>query len=375
MNNLVDGLSFKLFKLKANESVMAVHDDVELLRVLERLRRESDLRLHSSKAKSLAVEKSVEDERKRKKILAATTAINSHSPPSHPGVGAGGMNSSNSTDVTVIVEKFRRSLFEHGARGIISLGRKFRIIDDDNSGALDLQEFKKAISEHSMNLNDQELHSLFNYFDRDSDGTVNFEEFLGTIRGKLNDRRKSFVQQAFATLDVNGDGIVDSTDLIGRYDASKHPEVLAGRKTTEEVFKEFLDTFDAGDKDGTIHPDEFLRYYEGVSASIDEDDYFELMMRNAWHISGGEGWCENTTNKRVLMTDSRGRQTVEEIQNDFDIDKSDKDAMVANLRNQGKDVQDISTVGNIQEISSVQEEEKGKRGKSSGGGTSSIVFG
>ena len=42
-----------------------------------------------------------------------------------------------------------------------------------------------------------------------------------------------------------------------------------------------------------------------ISANIDEgtngDDYFELMMRNVWHISGGEGWCANTTCKRVLV--------------------------------------------------------------------------
>ena len=40
-----------------------------------------------------------------------------------------------------------------------------------------------------------------------------------------------------------------------------------------------------------------------MSASIDLDDYFELMIRNAWHIPGGEGWCANTANKRVLVID------------------------------------------------------------------------
>lgn len=59
--------------------------------------------------------------------------------------------------------------------------------------------------------------------------------------------------------------------------------------------------------------DEFCEYYTRVSSSIDEDDYFELMMRNAWHISGGEGWCANSTNKRILVTHSDGHQTVEEI--------------------------------------------------------------
>ena len=47
------------------------------------------------------------------------------------------------------------------------------------------------------------------------------------------------------------------------------------------VSSQFLDTFDAGEKDGKVTPDEFVRYYGNVSASIDDDDYFELMIRNA----------------------------------------------------------------------------------------------
>ena len=78
--------------------------------------------------------------------------------------------------------------------------------------------------------------------------------------------------------------------------------------------REFLDTFDVGGvKDGKVTPEEFCNYYANVSASIDNDDYFELMIRNAWHISGGEGWSANTANRRVLVTHTDGRQTVEEV--------------------------------------------------------------
>ena len=49
---------------------------------------------------------------------------------------------------------------------------------------------------------------------------------------------------------------------------------------------------------------------QNLSASIDGDDYFELMMRNAWHISGGAGQCANSSNRRVLVEAVDGTQVI-----------------------------------------------------------------
>jgi Ca2+-binding EF-hand superfamily protein len=287
------------------------------------------------------------------------------------------------------LDRFRRSIFEHGARGIIGLGRKFRIVDDDGSGSLDRTEFAKCLVEHAQDLQENEIDELFARFDKDKDGTVDFEEFLATVRGGLNPRRKKMVELAFSTIDANGDGIVDTQDLVGRYDASRHPDVLEGRKTETDVFRLFLDTFDAGDHDGIVHPEEFERYYEAVSASIDDDDYFELMMRNAWHISGGEGWCENTTCRRVLVVDGRGEQSVQEVKNDLDVAGDDVAAMKRNIEAQGVEVASLSARAGVQEIAGGEHAQgSGRRdvstrkkpaspgrGRSSGGGASSIVLG
>ena len=105
-------------------------------------------------------------------------------------------------------------------------------------------------------------------------------------------------------------------DIISKYDGTKHPDVISGKRTNEDILSEFLSTFDSN-KDGEVSVSEFIDYYSNVSASIDLDDYFELMMRNAWHISGGEGWCANSSCRRVLVIHTDGRETVEEVKNDL----------------------------------------------------------
>lgn len=152
----------------------------------------------------------------------------------------------------------------------------------------------------------------------------------------MNKRRRKLVNLAFDVLDKDRSGEITYEDVQGVYNAKFHAEVLQGFKSEEEVIVEFLNNFEVGGvQDGIITRDEFQNYYANISASIDDDDYFELMIRNAWHISGGEGAAANTTNRRVLVTHPDGRQTIEEIKNDIGIGANDTTKMAANLRNQG----------------------------------------
>ena len=73
-----------------------------------------------------------------------------------------------------------------------------------------------------------------------------------------------------------------------------------GKKSEDEVLCEFLDTFEVhhslykgGSRDANVTLDEFIEYYSHISASIDDDRYFELMIKNAWNFdnkSYQRGW-------------------------------------------------------------------------------------
>merc|ERR1712048_1464357 len=161
-------------------------------------------------------------------------------------------------------------------------------------------------------------------------------DFLVAIRGNINKRRQGMIDMAYKILDKTGDGKITAEDIQVAFNVDHHPDVLAGRLSPEDALGHFFNQFDNIDEDGTITRKEFTEYYKNVSASIDNDDYFELMIRNAWHLPGGEGWCENTSNARVLVVTQDNSQKVVMIRNDLGLDLHDRKAVLAALKAQGE---------------------------------------
>ena len=86
---------------------------------------------------------------------------------------------------------------------------------------------------------------------------------------------------AFNKLDADGSGWIDINDIRGVYVANKHPDVLAGKKTEDQILQEFLETFETAhamkNNDApnyVVTREEFDEYYNNISASIDDDAYF-----------------------------------------------------------------------------------------------------
>ncbi|NWV09259.1 CAPSL protein, partial [Ptilonorhynchus violaceus] len=183
------------------------------------------------------------------------------------------------------LEKLRLQCLAKGSAGIKGLGRAFRIMDYNNSRTLDFKEFLKGLHNYAVRINQEEAQEIFQKFDKDGNGTIDFEEFLVTLRPPMSNARKEVVMQAFQKLDKTGDGVITIEDLRGLYNVKNHPKYQNGEWTEDQVFRAFLDNFDSPcDKDGKITTEEFMNYYAGVSASIDTDVYFIIMMKNAWKL-------------------------------------------------------------------------------------------
>jgi Ca2+-binding EF-hand superfamily protein len=232
-----------------------------------------------------------------------------------------------------------------GRNGFRTLVRILRIMDDDGNRQLNRYEFLNGLNTYGIFPSPLEMDELMIHFDRDNSGQITVSEFCLAVVGEMSNFRKNLVMQAYTLLDANCDGIVKMEDITRLYDASRHPEVLAGQKTIKIVMQEFIKMWDKN-SDDVITPHEFLDYYNDLSAGIDNDQYFELMVRNGWHLSGGEGAAQCTSCRRVLVVHQDGHETVEEIKNDLGIGPKDEARILERLRQQGiNDIKEIKIYG------------------------------
>ena len=154
-----------------------------------------------------------------------------------------------------------------------------------------------------IGLHPNQVAIAFDIFDRDGSGEISYDEFLRSIRGEMNSGRVAICKKAYAIMDSDKSGQLDINDIRQTYNAKQHPDVKAGKKTEDEILNEFLDTFEdhfcdmkgnADARDGKITMQEWLEYYNNVSMSIDNDEYFALMMNNTWNLDGKrvtkKGW-------------------------------------------------------------------------------------
>ena len=190
-----------------------------------------------------------------------------------------------------ILNLMKEKLNERGVQGICSIARNFRIIDENNSQTIDFNEFKQVCNMYNFGLDDPQLKIIFNNFDLENTGEIDYDEFIRTIRGEMNEFRQNLVQKVFDKLDNKKTGELSFKELNNKYNARNHPDVISGKINEEEALKEFVDTFQetynylcGTETNNIVTIEEFMEYYENLSMTIEEDEYFEYLLNNTWNL-------------------------------------------------------------------------------------------
>ena len=190
---------------------------------------------------------------------------------------------------------FKKKIIARGLRGIMSLRRTFMLFDENKSNKLKRKEFHKFLEDYRYNIPPEMEKKLFDTFDRNKSGNIDYDEFIHTLIGQMNDFRSQIVQNAFEKLDKEKKGRVPYDVIRDSYNPDKHPEVLNGNRTKEEVLSKFIELFEyhfnllnQNKKSDSASLEEFIDFYNYISIFIDDDKYFENMMARVWGLGNTE---------------------------------------------------------------------------------------
>uniref|UniRef100_A0A8C4V3S1 Calcyphosine 2 n=1 Tax=Falco tinnunculus TaxID=100819 RepID=A0A8C4V3S1_FALTI len=179
----------------------------------------------------------------------------------------------------------RETLSKRGVRVITGLGKYFRQVDKNRNGFLSQAAFKEALKVFHLEIPEEDFESLWLILDDSKSGKVDYGEFTRAIFGEMNEYRKAFVRKAYMKLDFSKTGSVPMVDIRKCYCAKKHPLVLAGKATEEEIKSSFLETLrESCSNPSEVSYSEFEDYYEGLSIGVIDDDDFVNILRNPWGI-------------------------------------------------------------------------------------------
>ncbi|XP_072914965.1 calcyphosin-2 isoform X2 [Hemitrygon akajei] len=179
----------------------------------------------------------------------------------------------------------REKLKNRGVRTMTGLGKYFRQRDSSGNGDMAKAELKQALKEFHLELPNEDFESIWLLLDQDCEGKVDYNLFIQATIGEMNEFRKAFVRKAYMKLDPNKTGSISVNDISKFYNPKKHPKVLSGESSEQQVHLAFLDTLQeycASLNEVTYC--EFESYYEGLSLGIANDEDFANILRNCWGV-------------------------------------------------------------------------------------------
>ena len=179
------------------------------------------------------------------------------------------------------------------------------LYDEDKSNQLTYAQFDKFINDYKLNIEEEDKKKIFKLFNKNNSESIDYNELIKGLIGTMNLFRTRIVEKAFEKLDKEKKGKISFDTIINSYDPYKHPQVLNGQRNAEEVLGRFIDIFeyhfnllnqDKTDEDVT--KEEFMEFYNYISACFYNDYIFENVTTRVWGLSGNEAFGKIKRNKK-----------------------------------------------------------------------------
>lgn len=219
--------------------------------------------------------------------------------------------------------KFRNILKSQGTKSIFRFQRMLSIYDKRHSGLISFDNFYNIFKTYYANISLTDIKSIFSLFDTTSnpndsteikiisDLKIKYDELLKSIIGNMPLSRQIIVKKVFDSFEKGSDGKIMTNEIKTKFNYSKHPDALSGKNSAIEIYNDFLDFIETfreyndnlkGRYSFEMSYDEFADFYSEISMYIEDDDYFEKLLKNCWSLEE-----ENTDGNKNMNTTSNNK--------------------------------------------------------------------
>jgi Ca2+-binding EF-hand superfamily protein len=230
--------------------------------------------------------------------------------------------------------KFRNILKSQGTKSIFRFQRMLSIYDRKHSGLISFDNFYNIFKAYYANIPLEDIKSIFSLFDSTSnpkDSTeikiisifqIKYDDLLKSIIGNMPLNRQLIVKKVFDSFEKGSDGKIMTNDIKSKFNYNRHPDVLSGKNSAIEIYNDFLDYIETfreyndnlkGIYSFGMNYDEFADFYNEISMYIEDDDYFEKLLKNCWNLEeentdGNKNINANASNNNLNNSYQRSNQ-------------------------------------------------------------------
>ena len=194
---------------------------------------------------------------------------------------------------------------------VVNMSRMFRDLDLDGSGTLDFGEWKAGIhGVIGMQLSYDELQMCFDLFDQNGDGQITYEELMLAVLPPIAQIRRMFIDAVWAEFNPDSTGAVKASEIYTNIDMQYHPLCVRGTLTKQELFCQFLETFESpgavedGQKPGSVYFREFNNYCTLISEHAVTNNEFGLVITRLFGLRNSRQIVDRVHQEYAVISES-----------------------------------------------------------------------
>ena len=205
--------------------------------------------------------------------------------------------SNNNNSDYYLVNKLRNILISKGPKSLFVIEKMLSMYDNNKTGKIDLSTLIKIFETYKISISEEEIEKIFSHFDFDNTGMIKYDNLISSIVGSMSIRRENLIKKVYNLISTNNTFDIPLINIIKSYISSRHPDVISGKRISEDVLQEFADNLNIfkdyinsikKNESDRLNYEDFIKFYSQISMYISDNNYFEMLIKNVWNLDGGD---------------------------------------------------------------------------------------